>query len=254
MKSTIIIALNTFKETIRDKILYNILLFAGLIIALSISFGQWSVFARVQVMQDFGLATMSFSGLLLSIFIGVAMLGKETNSKTIYILATPPVNRTSIILGKFFGLIMTLCLNYLIMSLFFLGVLLFIGGGISFKIVEAVFLIGVEMSVIVSVSLLFSTITTPVIAALLTIAFYIAGHFNDFVDIQILEGSNQLLAMFLKVLYFFLPNLEHFNIRTPVVYGLIIPQGYTLMSTLYGLLYITIFLTLSSLIFSRKDL
>lgn len=254
MKTTFIIALNTFKETIRDKILYNILLFAGLIIALSISFGEWSVFARVQVMQDFGLATMSLSGLLLSIFIGVAMLGKEVNSKTIYILASPPVNRTSIILGKFSGLIMTLILNYLIMSLFFLCMLFFIGGGITFKIVQAVFLIGVEMSVIVAVSLLFSTITTPVISALLTIAFYIAGHFNDFVDIHYVEETNALLALFLKVLYFFLPNLEHFNIRTPVVYGLSIPDGYVLMSTVYGLVYLVIFLSISSLIFSRKDL
>lgn len=254
MKSIIIIAFNTFKETLRDKILYNILLFAGLIIALSLSFGQWSVFARVQVMQDFGLATMSLSGLLLSIFIGVAMLGKEINSKTIFILATPPVERYSIIIGKYLGLILTLIINYSIMSVFFIVMLKLAGGEVSLKIGQAVLLIGMEMAVIVAVSILFSTVTVPVISALLTIAFYMAGHFNDFIDINVVEESNPLLALFLKILYFFLPNLEHFNIRTPVVYNLSLPENYTLMALIYGVIYICIFLFASSIIFSRKDL
>jgi ABC-type transport system involved in multi-copper enzyme maturation permease subunit len=254
MKSLFTIAINTFRETIRDKVLYNILLFAALIILLSISFGRWSVFARVQVMQDFGLATMSISGLLLSIFIGVAMLGKELTSKTIFVIATPPVSRTAIIIGKFLGLIMTLIINFSIMTLFFFIALKLIGGELSFKLLQAVFLTGVEMTVIVSVALLFSTITTPIISAILTIAFYIAGHFNDFVDIQIIESSNRLLAIVLTKLYYLLPNLEHFNIRTPVVYNLPLPQNYTIMATSYGLLYVALFLTASSIIFSKKDL
>ncbi len=254
MKSIALIALNTFRETIRNKILYNILLFAGIIIVLSTSFGEWSVFARVQVMQDFGLATMSVSGLLLAVFIGVAMLGKEVTSKTVYMMAAKPVMRGSIIIGKYAGLCITLCLNFLLMSLFFFGALLFIGSTVNLKLVAAVLLTMVEMGVIVSVALLFSTITNPTLSAIFTIGFYIAGHFNDLVGIETLEGSKRLLKPVLQVLYYLLPNLEHFNIRTPVVYDLPLTGDYILFAVLYGLLYITLFMSISCALFARKDL
>ncbi|HMA64073.1 MAG TPA: hypothetical protein VKO63_02700, partial [Chitinispirillaceae bacterium] len=91
IRSTCYIAQNTFKETIRNKILYNILLVAGIALVLSISFGDLSVFSRGQVMADFGLATMSLTGLLLAVFIGVGMLGVEITTKTIYGVITKPV-------------------------------------------------------------------------------------------------------------------------------------------------------------------
>jgi len=254
MRTICIIASNTFKETIRNKVLYNILLFAGIIIVLSISFGEWSVFARVQVMKDFGLATMSISALLLAVFIGVAMLGKELNSKTVYLMASKPINRSSIIIGKYLGLSATLFVNFLLMSFFFLIALLVIGGGINYNLILAVMLTGCEMAVIVAAALFFSTITNPTLSAILTIAFYIAGHFNDLIDVKAIEGSYKILAGFLKILYYILPNLEHFNIRTLVVYELPLPGGYVFMALLYGALYVILFLAFSSMIFSRKDI
>ncbi len=254
MKTIAIIAINTFRETIRNKVLYNILLFAGIIIVLSISFGKWSVFARVQVMQDFGLATMSLSGLLLAVFIGVAMLGKEVTSKTVYMMASKPITRSSIIIGKYTGLCLTLCINFLLMSIFFFGALLFIGGTIYLKLISAVLLTMVEMGVIVSVALLFSTITTPTLSAIFTIGFYIAGHFNDLVGIETLDQSKALLKPILKILYYVLPNLEHFNIRTPVVYDLPLSGDYVFFAVVYGLLYIVLLLSLSCALFTKKDL
>lgn len=254
MKTIAIIAINTFRETIRNKVLYNILLFAGIIIVLSISFGKWSVFARVQVMQDFGLATMSLSGLLLAVFIGVAMLGKEVTSKTVYMMASKPITRSSIIIGKYTGLCLTLCINFLLMSIFFFGALLFIGGTIHLKLISAVLLTMVEMGVIVSVAMLFSTITTPTLSAIFTIGFYIAGHFNDLVGIETLDQSKALLKPILKILYYVLPNLEHFNIRTPVVYDLPLSGDYVFFAVVYGLLYIVLLLSLSCALFAKKDL
>ncbi len=254
MKTICIIAGNTFKETIRNKVLYNILLFAGIIIVLSISFGEWSVFARIQVMEDFGLATMSISALLLAVFIGVAMLGKELNNKTVYLMASKPIDRSSIIIGKYLGLCATLFVNFFLMTLFFLIILLIIGGTINYSLVLAIMLTGCEMAVIVAVALFFSTITNPTLSAILTIAFYIAGHFNDLIDLEIIEESHKILAGFLKVLYYILPNLEHFNIRTPVVYELPIPEGYIFIALLYGALYVTVILIFSCMIFLRKDM
>jgi Cu-processing system permease protein len=253
MNSVALIALNTFRETIRNKILYTILLFAALLIVLSISFGEWSVFARVQVMEDFGLATMSVSGLLLAVFIGVGMLGREIAGKTIYTLLSRPIARHSVLLGKFSGLLLTLFVNFGLMTLFFLITLRIIGGTLQPGLLVAVLLTWVEMALIVAVALLFSTLTTPTLSALFTLAFYVSGHYNDLIDVGAIAKDQPLLAHFLKGLYYILPNLEHFNIRSRIVYGLGLPHGYIELTILYGCLYIALFLLLAALIFSRKD-
>lgn len=251
MNAIFIIAYNTFWETIRNKILYNILLFACIIIALSISFGEWSVFARVQVMEDFGLAIMSLSALLLAVFIGVAMLGKEVSSKTVYMMATKPISRTSILLGKYTGLCFTLTINYLLLTVFFFITLLVIGGEVHFILLYAVFLSICEMFVIVAIALFFSTVTTPTLSAMFTIGLYIIGHFNDLVNV---ENSGEIHYNVLKIFYYLLPNLEHFNVRTPVVYGLPISGEYVLFAGFYAVLYSSLLLFLASIIFSKKDL
>jgi ABC-type transport system involved in multi-copper enzyme maturation permease subunit len=253
MNSVVLIALNTFKETIRNKVLYNILLFAAVLIVLSISFGEWSVFARVQVMEDFGLATMSVSGLLLAVFIGVGMLGAEIGSKTIYTLMAKPIGRVSVLLGKFFGLLLTLFVNFGLMTVFFLLTLKLIGGEVGGGVLLAVVLSWVEMTVIVAVALLFSTFTTPTLAAMFTLGFYLIGHYNDFVDVAAISQQQPLLAGFLKVVYYLLPNLEHFNIRSRVIYDLGVSPEYVGLTLLYGALYAGLFLVISTVIFSRKD-
>ena len=246
------IAINSFKETIRNKILYNILLFAGIIIVLSVSFGQWSVFARIQVMNDFGLATMSISGLLLAVFVGSSMLGKEISGKTIYLMATRPIPRSSILIGKFIGVYLTLFLNFLIMSLFF-GVSLFLSGG-SFTALhsQALLLLFVELGVVLAASLLFSVLSSPTLAAIFTIGFYIIGHFNT-----VTPNMDQYAPAFQHVVKFIntvIPNLEHFNIRSVVVFNETIPDGYMVSTIIYGALFITISMLLSTLFFRKKDL
>ncbi len=254
MRSAYVIAVNTFRETIRNHALYTILGFAAVIIALSISFGEWSVFARVQVMQDFGLATMSLSGLLLAVFIGVGMLGREISSKTVYALAAKPISRTSILAGKFGGLLFTLTLNFAAMSLFFLLSLMAIGGGLEPSLMLAVLLVWVEMAVIVAAALFFSAFSSSMLAALFTLGFFIAGHFNDLVDIDALSGGFKPLAGVLHLLYFAIPNLEHFNIRSRIVYEMGVPPGYIGFAILYGALYTLLFLLLAAIVFEQKDL
>ena len=183
MKSVFFIASNTFKETIRNKVLYNILLVAGVALFLSMSFGDLSVFSRGQVMTDFGLATMSLTGLLLAVFIGVGMLGIEISGKTVYGVLTKPVSREAFILGKFFGLLATLILNFALIALVFFISIKFLGTNVNSGTVWAVILIAVEMAVIVSAAIFFSSFTTPTLAAIFTIGFYVAGHLNNMVGI-----------------------------------------------------------------------
>lgn len=254
MNTTILIAVNTFKETIRNKILYNILFFALGIILLSISFGEWSVFSRVQVMQDFGLATMSVAGLLLAIFIGVGMLGKEISSRTLYNVLVKPVERYQFVIGKWLGLLMTLFLNFAIMTGVFWIVIEFMGAKVNPSLLGAILLIWVELAVIVSVAILFSTMTTTMLAALFTLAFYLAGHYNDLIGLDLVENRNPILATILRGIYYLLPNLEHFNIRTRIIYELGLPSGFIEFSVLYGLLYTALFLLAACVIFEKRDL
>lgn len=254
MRAIYYIAKNTFKEAIRNKILYNILLVAAVALILSISFGDMSVFSRGQVMADFGLATMSLTGLLLSVFIGVGMLGVEISTKTIYGVLTKPLNRDVFILGKFFGLLVTLVLNFVLIALVFLLTIHFIGGHQDLKILNAVFLLLIEMVVIIAAAIFFSSLTTPTLAAIFTLGFYVAGHLNDLVNIGAEQQNSAVWRGILKTLYYVLPNLENFNIRTAVVYNLPIPGSFVAGAAVYGLLYTAMLLILSIIVFSRKDL
>ncbi|MBD3344276.1 MAG: ABC transporter permease subunit [Chitinivibrionales bacterium] len=250
------IAINTFKETIRNKVLYNILFFAIGLIFLSISFGEWSVFARVQVMQDFGLATMSIAGLLLAVFIGVGLLAKEIADKTLYSTLVKPIFRYTFVSGKFFGLLVTLAVNFAILTLIFWVIIIYLGGQATMPLFSAVLLIWIETALIVSVSIFFSTITTPMLAAIFTLAFYVIGHMNDFMELTLTAQTsiNPVIENLLKIIYYLLPNLEHFNIREQVVYSVGVAPNYILFSFIYGVLYIFLFLILSCLIFTTKDL
>lgn len=248
------IALNTVKETVRNHVVYMVLLFVVILILLSVSFGDWSVFARIQVIEDFGLATMSLAGLLLAVFIGVGMLGKEISSKTLYHVLTKPVARYQFVIGKYAGLLFVLALNYAIMALFFIATLIYLGGHLNWPLISAIVCIWTEMAVIISAAVFFSSFTSPVLAALFSIAFYIAGHLNDLISIQIASQSWSMFPVLLKALYYLLPNLEHFNVRDHVVYNQALPPGFTEMAVIYGCLYVALFLIFSSILFKKKDL
>jgi len=254
MRSIFEIALNTIKETIRNHVVYMVLLFVVILILLSVSFGDWSVFARIQVIEDFGLATMSIAGLLLAVFIGVGMLGKEISSKTLYHVLTKPVARYQFIAGKYAGLLSVLALNYAIMTLFFMATLMFLGGHANWPLVSAIICIWTEMAVIISAALFFSSFTSPMLAALFSIAFYIAGHLNDLISINIASQKWSGFPLVLKTLYYLLPNLEHFNVRDHVVYNMALPRGFTEMAVAYGCLYVALFLIFSCILFDKKDL
>jgi ABC-type transport system involved in multi-copper enzyme maturation permease subunit len=253
MKAVYQIGLNTFRETIRSHVVYLVLLFTAILILLSVSFGEWSVFARVQVIEDFGLAAMSISGLLLAIFIGVGLLGREISSKTIYHVLAKPVSRSSFITGKFAGLLAVLVLIYIIMAVFFMATLTIMGGHVNCLIVSAIICIWMETAIIVSASVFFSTFASPVLAALFSTAFYIAGHLNDLVSVHV-SAKSGIFPGIQKTIYYLIPNLEHLNIRDHVVYNIVLPGGYMEMAVCYGCLYVILFITLGCVIFGKKDL
>jgi Cu-processing system permease protein len=254
MKPVLLIALNTFKESIRNKILYNILFLALGVIVFAVTVADWSVFERVQVMEDFGLATMSLTGLIMAVFIGVGLLGREIASKTVYMIIAKPVGRGQFITGKFLGLLGVLLINFGVMALILWVAILCMGGTPVAMLFPAIVLIWMELAIMIAASILFSSFSTPVLSAIFTLGFYIGGHLNDLVSVELLRNQQPFVEALLRIVYYVLPNLEHFNIRTAVVYGIGLPPGYVAYALLYGLCYLVALLMLSHLIFSKRDL
>jgi ABC-type transport system involved in multi-copper enzyme maturation permease subunit len=265
MKSILIIARNAFLESVRDKVLYNLAFFALGLILFSLMLGEWSVFAREAVIKDFTLAVMSIVGLLMAIFVGIGLIQKEIQRKTVLTLLAKPLPRWHFIVGKYLGLLMVLAVNLAVMTLCFFVVLHFVGGGVQSRLLLAIYLIFVEMAVVVAAALLFSAFSTPTLSALFTLGLYVAGHlagdiFNHLAFVRSygtrLPGSpavSEWQEKLIQLIYYAIPNLENFNIRGRIVYDLPLGDHYVLFTSLHGAAYIGAYLLIACLWFNRRD-
>lgn len=265
MRTLFILAANTFRETVRDKILYNLVFFAIGLIAFSLLLGEWALFAREKVIKDFALAVMSLFGLLMAIFIGIGLIQKEIQRKTVLTLLARPFPRWQFIVGKYIGLLWVLAVDLAAMTLALYFVLWYTEAGPNLRLLYAVYLIFLEMAVITAAALLFSSFSTPVLSALFTMGLYIAGHLSgdlihhlSFIKRfgQRLPGTPQVSEWqekLLQAVYHLIPNLDNFNLRGRVVYDLPIPDHYLLYNTGYGLCFIAVLLIIACLAFERRD-
>jgi ABC-type transport system involved in multi-copper enzyme maturation permease subunit len=250
---------------VRDKILYNLVFFGGGLIAFSLLLGEWSVFAREKIIKDFTLAVMSLFGLLMAIFVGVSLIQKEIQRKTVLTLLARPFPRWQFLVGKYLGLLGVLFLNLAGMTAFFYLLLWFTDSHPTASLLKAVYLVYFEMAVIVAVALFFSSFSTPVLSALFTLGAYIAGHLSGDI-IGHLEFLNRYSARLpegsavplwiedaVRIAYYFVPNLENFNIRGRIVYELPLGSNYLLYTSLYGCFLVALYLGGACLIFRKRD-
>lgn len=247
------IAFHTLKEAIRDRILYLILFFAVICIGFSRLLALLTIGDRVKVIKDVGLSSLSLFGALMAILIGTGLVYKEIDKKTIYTLLSKPIHRYQFLLGKFFGLVLTLFIMLLLMSIIFLALIFFHTFKIEWQMLIAILYIFLELCLITSVALLFSCFSTPILSSIFSLAFYLIGHTAwglETLIIKIKPGFGKAVA---QALYQFLPDLENFNFKTEVVHNLPIPPSIFLFSTLYGIFYTLFVLTIALLIFRKKD-
>jgi ABC-type transport system involved in multi-copper enzyme maturation permease subunit len=260
------IAASVFKESVRDKVLYAILVFAVVIIAASFLLGELTAGQEVKIIKDLGLAAISIFGHFIAIFIGIGLVSKEVDRRSIYALLAKPMTRTELVLGKYTGLVSTLAVNVTVMTVA-LFVVLAVHDAVALEavrksweapaldpaLVTATFLILIELALVTAIAIFFSTVTSPVLAAGFTTGLVVAGHFGaDLKNFEMVVDSPavQWLA---RGLYYLLPNLASFDVKLQVVHGLPIAPSYVLVTTAYGLVYITALLVAASLVFSRKD-
>ena len=178
MKRAGVVALNTFREAVRDRVLYNLVFFALLMIAASVAVGQISIGIEQTVIVSLGLSAISVIGLLISVFLGVALVSKEMDKRTLYALLAKPVRRSEFLLGKFGGLVLTLAVNTAAMALGLLLAMLYVKHSLERSdavVLVAVYFILLKLALIVALALLFSCFTTPLLSILFTAGLYIAG-------------------------------------------------------------------------------
>ena len=266
MTAILRIAVNTFRESVRDKVLYNLVFFAILLMAASYLIGQLTAGQDVKIIKDLGLAAMSVFGLFIAVFIGIGLVSKEVERRSIYSLLAKPVTRPQIVLGKYLGLTFTLAVNMTIMTVAFYAVLAYMNWSTPSNIrraweapaldpmmLTAVGLIFVQLLVITAIATFFSTFSSPILSAALTFGLFVAGQFStdlrNFQDVVQSPAASRIAA----TVYWVLPNLSQFDVKAQVVHAQPVAMGYVAMTTLYAALYVAMLLAISITIFSRRD-
>ncbi len=247
------IAANTFKEAIRDRILYLLLFFAAACIIFSRILALLTVGDRVKIIKDVGLASLSLFGALMAILMGTGLVYKEIEKKTIYSILSKPIHRYQFLLGKYLGLVLTLFIMLALMSVIFLALVFFHTFSVEWKFLIAILYIFVEVCLITAVAILFSCFSTPILSSIFSLSFYLIGHLSWGLENTIQKIKPGLGKVLAQILYSFLPDLENFNFKTEVVHNLPIPSEIFLYSILYGLFYSAFLLGLAMLIFKKRD-
>jgi ABC-type transport system involved in multi-copper enzyme maturation permease subunit len=266
VRVTAAIAISVFRESVRDKVLYNLVLFAMLLMASSFLIGQLTAGQDVKIIKDLGLAATALFGLFIAVFIGIGLVSKEVERRSIYSLLAKPITRAQLVLGKYCGLTLTLAVNIAVMTLALYAVLAYMVWGVPPEarsvwdapaldpaLLKAVAMIFVELMLVTALALFFSTFSSPMLSAALTFGLYIVGHFSgDLRNFQQVVDS-PAAAHFARGLYWVLPNLAQFDVKNDVVHGRHVPLGYLAMAAAYAAVYISMLLAISALVFSRRD-
>lgn len=254
MRRVFSIASITLKEALRDRILYTIVFFCFFMISLSLILDEITVGQQTKIIKDFGLSIMSLFGAMLSIFVGINLLYKEIEKRTVYNIISKPVKRYEFIMGKYMGLTLTLFIIELSMGFVLILMDSFFEGLSSLNIAKAVFFVIIEVSLVTAIAIFFSSISTPILSGIFTFSIYVIGHFtNTLMEISH-EMKGRFLKIFIKFIYYLLPNLENFNLRTVIVYDIKMPSEYYLFILIYGLIYIAVIMFSSCIIFEKRDL
>lgn len=252
MNVILTIARNTFKEVLRDKVFYNLFVFALLMIGSALLLGTLTIGEQSKIIKDIGLASIDLFGVLIAIFVGVGLISKEIEKRTIYTIIAKPVHRYQFLLGRFAGLVFTMWVNSAVMLVAFCVILVVGGTSPDSGLMKAVGLMTVAQLIVLSAAMLFSTFTTPTLSGIFTLALYVIGELTP--DLKTLsEKLSGVSRGLLSGSYYLLPNLALFNVKGEAVHGVPITAGYMLTAIGYGVSYAAVVLLLSCFVFQRRD-
>lgn len=252
MSQILAVATNTFREAVRDKVLHSILFFAVLLLFVSLAMEEITIGDQVKVVRGVALGGIALMGSIIAIFLGVGLVYKEIEKKTIYTLASKPVPRWRLLLGKYLGLWITLAAELAILTVLY-AVVVGTQYGMPSGIFLAIGMLMLELTLLCAWATLFSTFAAPTTASAYSLCIYLIGHFADDLRLFGERADDPTFKAIALGLYRVLPNLEIFNVRAEAVHGLAIPMSEIGWATAYGLGYTVVVLAVAMLVFEKRD-
>jgi len=251
------IARNAFREAVRDRVLYNLVVFALLLIAGAILLGELSAGQEAKIIVDLGLSAILLFGVFIAIFVGVGLVYKEIERRTLYAILAKPIGRGEFLLGKYLGLSLTLLVNVIVMGVGLSLALIYVKRGwnpLVARIWPAILLIYVELMILTGVAMMFSAFSSPALSALLTFFVFVIGHFSA--DLRTLGHTmpSAFARWLFAGLYYLVPNLANYNAIAFAAHGLWPDGRAVILAIAYGVVYVVVLLAATTLIFSRRNL
>ena len=249
------ITLNTFREAVRDRVLYNLILFVLLLVASAPLFGQISIGLERLILVNVGLSSISLFGVIIAIFVGIGLVSKEIEKKTLYTILSRPVRRWEFIVGKYFGLLMTLVVNTALMTVGFYLALLVTAGlkRTDALLLVAIYFVVLQFMIMVALTLLFSSFSTPIFSAIFAFALFVIGTFAE--DLKNFAAMSQGAAKWLATgASYLVPNFASLNVIAQAAHDQPVSGSLILFNTLYALLYSAAVTAAAVLIFERRNL
>ena len=253
MKQVAAIAVNTFKETIRDRVLAVIVVFALVMIVGGLWLGSISLGEQGRMMKDFGLVAVTFFGLIVAVFVAAGLVHKEVEKRTVFVLFSKPVSRGAFIAGKFIGLCGTMAVVLAGMAVFLFALVWIVAGDASGMILVAVLMIYVQLLAVMAVTIFFSTMGSAILAAVLGICVYVAGQLSHNVLSLTRLGQNALTEVLSWVVYIVIPNFSAVDVKAGVVGEDTLAWGEIAHWTGYLLAYVVVVLAFAGIVFRRKE-
>jgi ABC-type transport system involved in multi-copper enzyme maturation permease subunit len=250
------IARNTFRESVRDKVLYNLVFFVLLLTGVAVFLSDLTAAEEFRLIVNLGLSAVLLFGVFIAIFVGVGLVYKEIERRTVYAIFSKPVGRGEFLVGKYLGLCLTLLVNLLVMGVGVTIALLLVGrpqNPSALSIWPALLLIYFELLIITAVALFFSSFSSPALSALLTFLVFIIGHFSA--DLKAFAASIGTTGAryFFGALYYLLPNLSNFSFITPAAHGQMPDPLTAALSAAYAILYVAVLLLAATAILNSRN-
>ncbi len=247
------IAWNTFREAVRDRILYSILAFALLLIGASVILAGLSIGQESRIVKDLGLASTTLFGTFIAIFLGITLVSKEIERRTIYLIIPKPISRPGFLIGKYCGLVLTLLVTVGVMGVMVFLLSALVDGAVTPALLVATGVDFVALMIVTAVALLFSTFSTPTLSAIFTIAIFVIGRLSGDLIVFADQFADPALSRAIWVMYLALPDLGRFQFGSHVVQGLPLTGADVGMAVAYGLAYVGFLLLVAITIFQRRD-
>ncbi len=251
---TLIVARYTFVELYKSKILTNVAILSFVLFLFTYIASEFSYGNPLKIALDFGQGVASLSAVGIAIFMGVGLVTKEIENRTVYMVLSRPLKRSSFLLGRIFGMSALLIVNVLIVVGFSYSLYFYLGGTFDELLIWSILFTCLEALIVLQIVVLFSLITNPILSVINTLTVFVIGHAISDVQLTSFVTSRPFLGSMIKTYAYIFPDFSRINVKDFLVYQKSLPSEYLVGALSYGAIYFIILSLLSVMIFRSKNL